>query len=350
MTDLATFLSRLGARFGAGTDPAAEIRGAGSALAAGLLPWEGLVRVGGSEAVPFLQRLLSCDLRDLAAGASAPGCLLSPTGRALAVVLALRTDGEVLLQVETPFALPLAQALERYRFSEAVEIADGSETAAWLVLLGPKAPDALRAVGLPEPPARGRHVASANGEGAGRILRSDLLGVPEYRLLSSRDLAASLLERLLASVPGARPIGTVALEHLRIRAGLPRPGLDLDDSVYPEEVGLEAALSTSKGCYPGQEVVAKIRTYGGAKRRLVVLGFDAGDAPRRGDLLEKEGAEVGRLTSVSADPALGPAHALALVKREAADPGTLLAVRRGPATLRAKVLPSAATTAGTPPL
>jgi folate-binding protein YgfZ len=347
VTDLATFLSRLGARFGAGTDPAAEIRGAGSALAAGPLPWEGLVRVGGSEAVPFLQRLLSCDLRDLAAGASAPGCLLSPTGRALAVVLALRTDGEVLLQVETPFALPLAQALERYRFSEAVEIADGSEAAAWLVLLGPKAPEALRAVGLPEPPARGSHVASANG--TGRILRSDLLGVPEYRLLSSRDQAASLLERFLASVPGARPIGTVALEHLRIRAGLPRPGLDLDESVYPEEVGLEAALSTSKGCYPGQEVVAKIRTYGGAKRRLVVLGFDAGDAPRRGDLLEKEGAEVGRLTSVSAEPPLGPAHALALVKREAADPGTLLAVRRGPASLRAKVLTSAATTAGTPP-
>ncbi len=354
MTDLATLLSRLGARFGAGTDPAdfgdpaAEVRAAGSALVAGLLPWEGLVRVVGSEAVPFLQRLLSCDLRDLAPGASAPGCLLSPTGRALAVVLALRTDGEVLLGVETPFARPLAQALERYRFSEAVGIADGSETAAWLILLGPKAPEALRSLGVAEPPARGSHIVPANGEGVGRILRTDLLGVPEYRLLAPRDQAASLLERLLAPVPGARPIGTVAREHLRIRAGLPRPGLDLDDSVYPEEVGLEAALSTSKGCSPGQAVVAKIRTYGGAKRRLIVLGFDAGDEPRRGDAVEREGAEVGRLTSVSAEPALGPAHALALVKKEAAAPGTLLAARRGPASLRARVLPSATAIASSP--
>ncbi|HKB15221.1 MAG TPA: hypothetical protein VKF62_04110, partial [Planctomycetota bacterium] len=306
MVDPATLLSRLGARFREGSDPAdfgdpaAEVRAAGSTLAAGLLPWVGLVRVGGTEAVSFLQRLLSCDLRDLAPGASAPGCLLSPNGRALAVVLALRTEEEVLLEVEAPFAPPLAQALERYRFAEAVEIADRSATVSWLVLLGPRAPDALRAIGIAEPPAGGTHASTARGDG--RVLRADRLGAPDFRLLVPREQAVPLLERLLAAVPAAKPIGTVALEHLRIRAGDPRPGLDLDDSVYPEEAGLEAALSTSKGCYPGQEVVAKIRTYGGAKRRLVVVGFEAGNTPRRGDLLEKEGAEVGRLTSVSAEP------------------------------------------------
>ncbi|HKB15001.1 MAG TPA: hypothetical protein VKF62_03000, partial [Planctomycetota bacterium] len=320
MADLKTLLSRLGARFREGSDPAdfgdpaAEVRAAESGFAAGLLPWEGLVRVGGVEAVPFLQRLLSCDLRDLAPGASAPGCLLSPTGRALAVVLVLRTDEEVLLEVEIPFARPLSQALERYRFAEAVEVADLSERVAWLVLLGPEAPQALRAAGIPGPSARGNHAAFG---GESRILRTDLLGVPEFCLLASRDQAASLLERLLASLPGARPIGTVALEHLRLLACLPRPGIDLDDSVYPEEVGLAAALSTSKGCYPGQEVVAKIRTYGGAKRRLLVLRFEAGARPSRGDPVEADGVEVGRVTSVSAEVGLAPPLALAIVRREA---------------------------------
>ncbi|MGH7149655.1 MAG: YgfZ/GcvT domain-containing protein [Planctomycetota bacterium] len=345
MADLTTLLTRLGARFRGASDPsdfgdpAAELREAESTFVAGLLPWEGLVRVGGTEAVAFLQRLLSCDLRDLAPGGSTAGCLLSPTGRALAVVLALRTEEEVFLAVETSFARPLAQALERYRFAEAVEIADRSESASWLVLLGPKAPDALRAVGIVEPAARGSHSPLPTSERDGRILRADFLGVPEFRLLASREQTAPLLERLLASARGGKPIGTVALEHLRIRAGLPRPGIDLDDSVYPEEVGLEAALSTSKGCYPGQEVVAKIRTYGGAKRRLVVLRFETGARPSRGDPVEADGAEVGRVTSASADVGLALPLALAIVRREALAGSAEIRVggREGP--LRAAVVP-----------
>ncbi|HET6204610.1 MAG TPA: glycine cleavage T C-terminal barrel domain-containing protein [Planctomycetota bacterium] len=342
MDELASLLARLGGRIADGPDPgvpadfgdpASEVAAAETALAAGPIPWRGLVRVGGAEAVPFLQRLLSCDLGALSPGESAAGCLLTPAGRAVAVVLALRAEAEVLLEVEAALAPALLAALERYRFAEPVELADRTSETAWLALLGPKGGEALRSVGIADAPSAGRHAATS--EGSVRVLRTDALGIPDFRLLAPRRRAAPLLERVLASVPGARPIGAVPLEYLRIRAGIPRQGLDLDEATYPDEVGLEASLSTSKGCYPGQEVVARLRTYGGARRRLVVLRFEPGPPPRSGDRIERDGVEVGRVTSVSAEGALGPFLALGLARREGATEGAAVEIRRGSSALRA---------------
>src|SRR5213594_4054695 len=144
-----------------------------SPLVAGLLPWKGLLRASGPDAVPFLHRLLSCDLNPLPPGGSVLGCFLTPQGRAIAAILALRTEGEVLLEVEAGFSPALSSTLERYRFAEAVEFADLSDEAAWLVLLGPKAPDALRALGISDAPSPGRHLAASNLAGVLRVLRSD---------------------------------------------------------------------------------------------------------------------------------------------------------------------------------
>jgi aminomethyltransferase len=141
-------------------------------------------------------------------------------------------------------------------------------------------------------------------------------------------VAAPLAEGLVAR--GAVPVGTAALEALRVAAGVPRFGLDFGPENFPQETGIEEAVSFTKGCYLGQEVVARIHYRGGVQRRLVGLRFATAEPPPHGARLLFEGREAGAVGSALRPPeADGEAIGLAIVHQRAAAVGARLEVEGG---------------------
>ena len=126
------------------------------------------------------------------------------------------------------------------------------------------------------------------------------------------------------AVAGAAPVGAEALEMWRITAGIPRYGVDIRERDLPQETGQEHALSFTKGCYIGQEIVERIRSRGGVHRGFTGFRFD-GQAPPVGAKIEREGREVGEITSVAVLPS-GQAVGLGYLRREAGGPGTAIEV------------------------
>jgi folate-binding protein YgfZ len=150
------------------------------------------------------------------------------------------------------------------------------------------------------------------------------MGAPAWTLWVSASVAAPLVERLMEE--GARPVGFEALEALRVEAGIPRFGRDFGPDNFPQETGIEEAVSYTKGCYLGQEIVARIHYRGGVQNVLRKLVFE-GNAPAQGAALLHDGREAGKATTVASSKGLGILH------RRAAEPGTRLEIEGGGSAL-----------------
>jgi tRNA-modifying protein YgfZ len=290
-------------------DPMREQRAADQAAAVVDRSNRGVLRITGPDRLSWLHSLTTQALEGLAAGGSAQALILSPTGH-VEHHLTLTDDGAaVWVHVEPGTAGALAGFLESMRFMLRVEVADVSPDYAVLTVLGPAAGDI--AAGLD-----GVHASVQPGP-FGTI---DLL-VARDRL---PEAAADLVRR------GAAPAGMWAFEALRIAARVPRLGLDTDHRTIPHEVGwIETAVHLTKGCYRGQETVARVHNLGHPPRRLVFLHLDgsADRLPGHGDPVElageTQGAAVGFTGSAARHYELGPI-ALALVKRTVPVDATLL--------------------------
>jgi hypothetical protein len=221
-------------------------------------------------------------------------------------------DGTVWLDTEPGDLAPLLDYLEKMRFWSKVEPRDATAELAVLSVVGPETPVVLAAAGVPVPEGP---YASAPLPGGGLVRRMPWPGRDAADLLVPRTAKDAWEARLAAA--GARPAGTLAFEALRIEAGAPRLGVDTDDRTIPHEVGwIGSAVHLTKGCYRGQETVARVANLGRPPRRLVLLHLDAGDEelPVAGDPVLRDGRPVGRVGTVGLHHELGPV-ALALVKR-----------------------------------
>jgi len=162
-------------------------------------------------------------------------------------------------------------------------------------------------------------------------IRADL---PAWRLDAGPKGAAILWEALVDA--GARPAGRVVWDSLRAEVGVAQPGEDIDENIYPQEARLENAFSLEKGCYIGQEVVAKIDTYGGLNKLLCLLRVDHDDPVARGTRLHrqdpdsKEWRDLGVATTWAYSFALDCGVVLAFVKRKHQEPGTEFRLGEGP--------------------
>ena len=248
----------------------------------------------GPDAADFLQGVLSQDVAGMAPGETARSFLLEPRGKLRDLLWVLRGEGRVGL-VTTPARLDSTRsALERWKLRVDVELRADLRTAfeTW----GPDAP---------APPGGGW---AENGEGG---LAAQLAERP-VRLCLAAGFTGGFLEK-----GGARPMGRLAYDTLRAEAGEPLMGVDVDEKTIPQETGLVAeAVSFAKGCYLGQELVARIDSRGRVNRRLCAVVMPAGAVPPEGALVESGGRTVGRLTTVGrANPA--GAVALSLIHREA---------------------------------
>lgn len=296
----------------------------------------GRVTVEGPDAADFLHRLLANHVKSLSVGAGNANLLLSPKGKVLFTFDLTRSEQQA-FQLSTPpgRAPVLAGALEGYRFSEKLRIEDTSAKHAPLELFGPRAEAVLRGVfgplTLPGPMS-----ASAVVWSQGPVELSCLANAV-WRIDAGSANSVALWKAMLGA--GATPIGLVVRDSLRVEAGRALDGVDIDDGVYPQEAGLEPAFALDKGCYVGQEVVAKIDTYGGLNKRLLPLRVEHSDPIARGTKLMRteEGAsrELGLVTSWAYSFALDTGLVLAYVKRRHQEPGTVfeLADGQGQATI-----------------
>ncbi len=254
-----------------------------------------VVRIAGPDRLSWLHSLTSQHLEALPAGVATEALILSPHGH-VEHHLAMVDDGDaVWAHVEPGTAESLVGYLESMKFWSKVEVDDVTEFFALV-----HRPAGTSAV----PPDVPRRDTGAGTE----------LFVPRADLVATIDAAGP-------------PAGVWALEALRIATGRPRLGLETDHRTIPHEIGwLETAVHLNKGCYRGQETVARVHNLGRPPRRLVLLHLDGSDneLPGHGAPVELEGREVGRVTSSARHYELGPI-ALAVVKRSVAPDATLVA-------------------------
>ena len=290
------------------------------------LPGRGSLCVTGPDAAELLHGLVTNEVKALRPGAGCHAALLTPKGKMRADLVVLRTaPDELLLDCEPSLAAPLAAILSGYVPFSRSTLSDRTEESAVVHLEGPGAPAILEAAGLPAPPEPFAHVAAEAGGIAVRVARVSRAGAPGFDLRVRPEDAEALAALLAAR--GATPAGADDLGAGRVEAGIPRWGAELDESVLPNEAWLErTAISYTKGCYLGQETVARLKTYGHVNRHLVALLLPAGSPVVPGAEVRAGEAVVGKVTSATESERRGRRVALAFVKREHEAPGTRLDV------------------------
>jgi folate-binding protein YgfZ len=313
-------------------DAAAEYAALRGGAAVVDLGFRTVVRVTGADRVTFLQGMLTNDVASLAPGSGCPALLLTIQGRVTADVRVAVLEDAVLLDVDVRARAGLLEALEQLLIADEVELGDPITPLELIGLEGPAATEVLG--GMAGSLAAHAHAAVEVGNVSVRAQRASEVRGPGFVLLVPADAATVVWDALVAA--GARPCGMDALEGRRVEVGVPRIGLDMDGSTLALEVPVEDAISATKGCYLGQEVVARGTARGHVNRRLVALRLD-GPEPPPGAHLVRDGKEAGRLTSVARAFGAGGLAALGLVRREQWEPGTELRVQHGHAVTLARV-------------
>ena len=298
----------------------------------------GRLELTGPDRQRFVNGLVTCDVKELTPGAGAYGFFTSVKGRVLADVVVLALADRLRLEVPPGSDGEIADHLGKYRIADRVEWA--VPAAVPLTLAGPRAAAVLAAAGGPQPPAERWGSAGATVAGAEILLvRQDHLGVDAVTLwvgaAGAADLRAVLLEN--GGPAGVVPVSFEAAEIVRAEAGVPRFGPDFGPDHFPQETGLADAVSYTKGCYLGQEVVARIHYRGGVNRTLRGLAFaelPGGAPPPTGTALLHDARPAGVVGTAVASPVHGPIG-LAILHQRAAAPGTVLEIEgSGRATVR----------------
>jgi aminomethyltransferase len=288
--------------------------------------WTGRLELLGADRHRFLNAYVTCDVKSLAAGQGAYGFFTNPKGGILSDVVVLVQEDRLWLQLPAGQDGPISAHLQKYILADRVEVRQ-LEDMLPLTLLGHRAAEVL-ACPLPEA-GEWRHVRVKVHGTEVALQRTGRLGAEAWTLWVSASIAGPLMEHLL-EIPGVVPVGFDALEVLRAEAGVARFGRDFGSESFPQETGAEdQSVSYTKGCYLGQEVVARIHYRGGVQKTLRGLDFGAGPAPAPGTTLLFEGRESGAATTVVDSVALGRPIGLGILHRRAAEPGTRLEIPAG---------------------
>ncbi len=309
----------------AGEQAAAVRRGAGIFR----LPGRRVLAVRGSDRVRWLDGMVSNEVRTLGPGRS--GChatLLTRTGRIVAELHVLWGPDELWLELDAEAAALARAHLEKFIIADDVALGAPARNLERLGLEGPAARPVLAAAAGTLPALAPHAVAELRiGDLEVRVAAYGWSGEAALQLFAPAGSGDSLSARLCESgrAHGVVEAGAEALEILRIEAGIPRFGAELDESVLPDEARLEACVSTTKGCYTGQEVVARLRSRGQVSHRLLGLRSEGESPLRVGADVLLEGARIGEVTSACRSPAAG-SIALAFLRRPHHEPGLKVSV------------------------
>jgi len=326
--------------------------------AIGAISPRALLAVAGADRASYLQGLLTNDIQTLTPGTGCYSAWLTPQGRMLTDMHVLQSENMILLDVPADTAAATLERLDQFLFSEDVQIESlAAIVSVWLH--GPGAAAAIERVlhgvqNVAGWPAY-RHARADFGGTGVSLVRIDQLGVPGYCVYVEPARERALVGALESA--GARRVGREALEAARIEAGYPVFGIDMTGETIPLEAGIEdRAISLTKGCYVGQEIIIRVLHRGGGRvaKKLVALRIEdqsgAGlDGPAKaghcaaGAKLFSDDREIGEVTSAAASPRLG-IIALAYVHRDFAVPATAIQVEargnRLPAVVTSRPIPS----------
>jgi folate-binding protein YgfZ len=277
--------------------------------------------VPGDDRLGWLHSICSQHVSSLADGDATEALVLSPHGHVEQHWQVTELDSTVWLDTEPGAAAEVLGYLHKMQFLKRVEPADVSADWAVLSLVGPAASTVLAVAGLPVPDRAGRATAI---DGGGFVRRMDWPASEAADLIVPRAAAEGMIDALVQA--GAQRAGLWAFEALRVEARRPRLGLETDHRTIPHEVGwIGSAVHLDKGCYRGQETVARVQNLGRPPRRLVLvhLSGESDVLPEPGSPVELEGRTVGFLGTAVHHYDLGPI-ALAVVKRNLADDAALV--------------------------
>jgi folate-binding protein YgfZ len=288
----------------------------------------GKVTVTGRDRQAFLQGMLTNDIKALQPGQGTAAAFLDAHGKVKALLRVYVLDDRLLLELPTALTGKTLETLDHFLISEKAYLEAADEAFAVLAVQGPAARAILsrlagRDIDLP----LHHHVEVAIAGAPVRVIHRREGAVPGFHCWTIALHAAALWAALVDG--GARPVGMEALEALRIEAGVPWYGRDVDDTMIFPETRLDAWVSYNKGCYIGQEVVARVKYRGHVNRALSGLVIDGDRVPAAGARVIAEGKEVGRITSAVRSPALGKPIALGYVRREHFEPGTAVSIDEG---------------------
>lgn len=307
----------------------------------------GRFQVSGSEAVQFLNGLITNDMKTLAENRWMPAAFPNVQGRLIASVRVVRKpDDETgkkpvpvfLIDTEPATREAVLKTIERFTLAGDFHVVDVTSQTTLLSLQGKRAADLVGSVmgeSAPAIPANGAAQIFWQQETL-TVLRATHTAEDGFDIFVSANQASPLWDAFMNA--GAIPVGQKALDRLRIEAGVPRYGIDMDETNVVTETGLDEAVSYTKGCYIGQEIIARIKYRGHVAKKLVGLSFDRPikiDQDAR--IRSADDKEIGRITSHTLSPHVGCTIALGYVKYDYLAPNTEVRVVSGDREIAAKV-------------
>lgn len=324
-------------------DPMAEYRAVRSHVGLIDLSHRGLLQFTGPDRLSFLQGMLSNDLRPLKTFDGQAAALLTQQGKVIADVRVLCAMNSFYLDFWTKLKEAITTHLDRYLVADDVEIADRSDEYAILSLQGPQSTNLLRALtaDLQLPEQSKQHTMAQIDGAAVCVVRDSQIGETGYDLIIPVASLIAIAEKLTdrGKQFSAAWVGSEAENVLRVEAGTARYGIDFDQDNLLLEVGLDGAVSFSKGCYLGQEVVERIRSRGHVNKKLCGLVLD-GQAPAgTGATILTDNKEVGKVTSSVFSPKLDRPVALGYIDKEHWNPGNVLSLGLSDSSVKAIVIP-----------
>jgi folate-binding protein YgfZ len=289
----------------------------------------GRVVVSGADRASYLQGLLTNDTTALSSGRGCYAAYLTAQGRMIADLYVYELGDVMLLMMDGGVTDTVMAKLDQFIFSEDVQLGDVTATFAQIAVVGPAAAVAVAAAlggvaadALSALPEHG-NIRVDSRLGAAIVTRVADTGEPGFDIYVERAQASALMSALAAA--GVPQIDDGTAETLRIETGVPRFNRDMDAETIPLEAGIESrAISFTKGCYVGQEVIIRVmhRGHGRVARKLVGIAFEGEHAPAAGAQIAAGERQIGEITSSTMSPALGRPIALGYVHRDFVEPGT----------------------------
>jgi folate-binding protein YgfZ len=275
----------------------------------------------GGDRVRWLNGMVTNNIRDLEAGRGVYAFLLNPQGHILGDLNAYNLGESLLVNTDQSQVETILAVFDKYIIMDDVEVTNVSKQLSAVGLAGPKSRATLQAAGFEVPELMAlQFVEITWQQTAVTVVRGDNPQVESLELLLPPGDTERVSEALVKA--GAKPVGTAALELLRIAAGIPRYGVDIRERDLPQETEQNRALNFSKGCYVGQEIVERIRSRGQVRRKFTGFNID-GQLPAAGSKIQVDGKDFGEVTSAASLPVAGGERRVALgyIRREVAMPG-----------------------------
>ena len=312
-------------------NPDAEYEAAKNRVGISDLSDRGKLRLSGKDHLKFLQGMLTNDVMKLLEGDGMYAAILTVKGRMLSDMRVYRETESILLDLEPGLNKKVGEILTRYRLSYKATIDDVTDTVGLLSVHGPLSRGLVIAAAGSEniPVNEFGHTSPAIGGRDVKVVKLNRTGSDGYDIYAPAESLPDVWNVLMekGKAHGIVPVGRAALETLRIEAGIPVYGTDMDEDTIPIEAGIWNALSFEKGCYVGQEVVARIKWRGHVNRHLSGLVLHDGMIPLKGSEIFSGGKKIGYVTSAVESPALGKPIALGYVRREFIEPDTQVAIK-----------------------